>query len=329
MNPFVLNSDWELLFNLKDSLERCIVARENSLAYDSYLNMLISDQVYGKSPKSKQPTKRAMASKSTKRSHNKSPSSFNASNKPSSVPKPITPKAVPKLTISNLFPSRSPRKQNPSSTRSRRKSSANNSSNPNNLLGTAPIPRNSSEKLIKVIVTTTQLLQTNKKTVDPNLEALRIWDALKIPTNADTVLQLLENSLSKYEKSEILGYHEIFCIGIKGKKTKSKIDSKLNYGYDDARGDYNIILGDHIAYRYEIIKILGSGSFGQVILAKDQKTNQECAIKVIRNKTRFHQQALVEVEILKILAEKDCNDNYNVVHIIDHLMFRKHMVKSI
>ena len=135
----------------------------------------------------------------------------------------------------------------------------------------------------------------------------------------------MPNSLNKNEQSEILGYHEIYYIGLKGKKAKSKIDSKSNYGYDDDRGDYNIILGDHIAYRYEVIKILGSGSFGQVILAKDHKKNQECAIKIIRNKTRFHQQALVEVEILKTITEKDSNDHYNVVHIIDNLMFRKHM----
>lgn len=37
---------------------------------------------------------------------------------------------------------------------------------------------------------------------------------------------------------------------------------KSNYGYDDERGDYNVVIGDHIAYRYEVIKPLGKGSFG-------------------------------------------------------------------
>lgn len=31
--------------------------------------------------------------------------------------------------------------------------------------------------------------------------------------------------------------------------------------FDDEEGYYNIVLGDHISYRYEIIKILGKGSF--------------------------------------------------------------------
>ena len=32
------------------------------------------------------------------------------------------------------------------------------------------------------------------------------------------------------------------------------------------RGDYKIIRNDHIAYRYEVVDMLGRGSFGQVII---------------------------------------------------------------
>jgi len=35
-----------------------------------------------------------------------------------------------------------------------------------------------------------------------------------------------------------------------------------NNGYDDENGDYNIVIGDHISYRYEVLEKLGSGSFG-------------------------------------------------------------------
>jgi dual specificity tyrosine-phosphorylation-regulated kinase 2/3/4 len=30
---------------------------------------------------------------------------------------------------------------------------------------------------------------------------------------------------------------------------------------DDEEGYYNVLLHDHLAYRYEILKILGKGSF--------------------------------------------------------------------
>ena len=38
-----------------------------------------------------------------------------------------------------------------------------------------------------------------------------------------------------------------------------------NYGYDDENGDYKTVLKDHIGYKYEVLKPLGSGSFGQAL----------------------------------------------------------------
>lgn len=35
-----------------------------------------------------------------------------------------------------------------------------------------------------------------------------------------------------------------------------------NYGFDDERGDYKVVIGDHIGYRYEVLNTLGKGSFG-------------------------------------------------------------------
>jgi dual specificity tyrosine-phosphorylation-regulated kinase 2/3/4 len=65
-------------------------------------------------------------------------------------------------------------------------------------------------------------------------------------------------------------------------------------------------MGDHLAYRYEVVDMLGKGSFGQVVRCIDHKTGGLVAIKIIRNKKRFHQQALVEVNILQKLREWVC-----------------------
>lgn len=139
-------------------------------------------------------------------------------------------------------------------------------------------------------------------------------------------------------------------------------------GFDDDRGDYNVVLHDHIAYRYEILVMLGKGSFGQVLFLSphrvscyscavvlpvllsvvifpirtfsfrrpigfvhrflmyllllllflflllfareqvvkcyDHKTGQHLAVKIIRNKKRFHHQALVEVRILEHIRDR-------------------------
>jgi hypothetical protein len=37
----------------------------------------------------------------------------------------------------------------------------------------------------------------------------------------------------------------------------------MNYGFDDERGDYKPYVHDHLAYQFEILSILGKGSFGQ------------------------------------------------------------------
>ena len=61
---------------------------------------------------------------------------------------------------------------------------------------------------------------------------------------------------------------------------------------------------DQLAYRYEVLGILGKGSFGQVLKCSDHKYKVMRAVKMIRNKRRFHQQALVEVKILEHLRDK-------------------------
>jgi dual specificity tyrosine-phosphorylation-regulated kinase 2/3/4 len=112
-------------------------------------------------------------------------------------------------------------------------------------------------------------------------------------------------NLNIFERGEIIDYKEIYFCGTKNaKKHVGDLNaSTANFGYDDERGDYNIVLGDHLAYRYEVVDLLGKGSFGQVVRCVDHKTGGLEAIKIIRNKKRFHQQALVEVNILQKLRE--------------------------
>ena len=112
-------------------------------------------------------------------------------------------------------------------------------------------------------------------------------------------------NLNIFERGEIVDYKEIYFCGIQNarKHIGDLRAETANFGYDDERGDYNIIDGDHLAYRYEIVDILGKGSFGQVVRCLDHKNGSLVAIKIIRNKKRFHQQALVEVDILQKLRE--------------------------
>ncbi|SOV03392.1 related to putative dual specificity protein kinase pom1 [Ustilago sp. UG-2017a] len=135
------------------------------------------------------------------------------------------------------------------------------------------------------------------------------------------------NRMSDFELQEIFNYSEIYYCGQNAKRkymaTVEKPDQ--NHGFDDERGDYNVISRDHLAFRYEIIDLLGRGSFGQVLQCRDHKTGQTVAIKLIRNKKRFHHQALVEVRILENLAKWDPEEKYNVIKMTESFLFRNHL----
>jgi dual specificity tyrosine-phosphorylation-regulated kinase 2/3/4 len=68
--------------------------------------------------------------------------------------------------------------------------------------------------------------------------------------------------LTDYEKAEILDYKQIYFLGVGAKKIKGSPAFQHNYGYDDERGDYKVVLKDHIGYRFEVLEFLGKGSFG-------------------------------------------------------------------
>lgn len=57
-------------------------------------------------------------------------------------------------------------------------------------------------------------------------------------------------------------YKEIYFLGLNSNKVKGSSLLHHNYGYDDERGDFNVVLRDHIGYRYEVLEFLGKGSFG-------------------------------------------------------------------
>ncbi|RTG80026.1 uncharacterized protein DC041_0000935 [Schistosoma bovis] len=60
--------------------------------------------------------------------------------------------------------------------------------------------------------------------------------------------------------------------------------------FNDSDNFYRIIQHDHIAYRYEILSLLGKGSFGQVVSAYDHMKGCKVALKIIRTEPRFTRQ---------------------------------------
>jgi len=105
-----------------------------------------------------------------------------------------------------------------------------------------------------------------------------------------------------------------------------KKERKLyNDGYDDENHDYIIKHGEKFLDRYEIDTLIGKGSFGQVVKAKDEVEQCHVAIKIIKNKKPFLQQAQIEYKLLEMMNRADADDKYHVVKLKHHFMWRNHL----
>jgi len=137
------------------------------------------------------------------------------------------------------------------------------------------------------------------------------------------VMILYMHKLTPYERTEILSYPQIYFIGANAKK-RPGVYGPNNSDYDNEQGAYIHVPHDHVAYRYEMLKIIGKGSFGQVIKAYDHKTHEHVALKIVRNEKRFHRQAQEEIRILHHLRRHDKYNTMNIIHMFDYFTFRNH-----
>jgi serine/threonine protein kinase len=99
----------------------------------------------------------------------------------------------------------------------------------------------------------------------------------------------LEKKLTPFEKEESRHF-ELLFVG--SRRISSLAD------FTDPEGDPKVVPGDAIAYKYEVIALLGRGSFGRVFKAYDHKKKEYVALKIIKNQEKFTIQARVEIEIL-------------------------------
>ena len=132
--------------------------------------------------------------------------------------------------------------------------------------------------------------------------------------------QLLNHNVSDFETSELLAYNLIYYMG----NGLAMYNYEKRKSFDDDNDDYNSYVGEHIGYRYEILDMLGKGSFGQVLKCLDHRTNTIVAVKIIQSKKRLYKQGNIEIKILKYIRDRGIN--INVVKILNSFMFRGHIV---
>ncbi|XP_055309846.1 dual specificity tyrosine-phosphorylation-regulated kinase 2 [Sitodiplosis mosellana] len=199
-------------------------------------------------------------------------------------------------------------------------SKANITTQASSLVSPTPISLNNTNSNI------TSALQQSHRSIITSSQMKCISDEKPKPLVASPtqVMILYMNRLTPYEHHEIFKYPQIYFIGANAKK-RPGIVGPNNSDYDNEQGSYIHTPHDHIAYRYEVLKIIGKGSFGQVVKAYDHKTHEHVALKMVRNEKRFHRQAQEEIRILSHLRKHDKDNSMNIIHMYDYFTFRNHM----
>ena len=81
-----------------------------------------------------------------------------------------------------------------------------------------------------------------------------------------------------------------------------------NDGFDNEDSDYILYVNDILGNednghknRYLILDVLGQGTFGQVVKCQNLKTQEVVAVKVVKNRTAYFNQSMMEVSVLDLV----------------------------
>ena len=106
-----------------------------------------------------------------------------------------------------------------------------------------------------------------------------------------------------------------------------------NDGYDNEDSDYILYVNDILGNeenghknRYLILDVLGQGTFGQVVKCQNLKTQEVVAVKVVKNRTAYFNQSMMEVSVLDLINGKlDKHDDHHLLRLRDTFIHRQHL----
>ncbi|RMD42986.1 hypothetical protein DV735_g2108, partial [Chaetothyriales sp. CBS 134920] len=98
-----------------------------------------------------------------------------------------------------------------------------------------------------------------------------------------------------------------------------------NEKIDDQDGHYLVQPNTTMTDRYDIIKLLGQGTFGKVVEAYDKRKKTRCAVKIIRSVQKYRDASRIELRVLSTLALNDKHNRNQCIHLRDSFDFRGHI----
>ncbi|KHJ32865.1 putative protein kinase [Erysiphe necator] len=94
---------------------------------------------------------------------------------------------------------------------------------------------------------------------------------------------------------------------------------------DDSDGHYIVVPDAHLTDRYQVTKLLGQGTFGKVVEARDRRRNKLVAIKIIRSVQKYRDASRIELRVLSTLKANDSENRNRCIHLRDCFDYRGHI----
>jgi dual-specificity kinase len=98
-----------------------------------------------------------------------------------------------------------------------------------------------------------------------------------------------------------------------------------NVKIDDEDGHYIVVPDAELTDKYKIVRLLGQGTFGKVVQARDRRTNKAVAIKIIRSVQKYRDASKIELRVLATLKANDEENRNRCIHLRDCFDYRGHI----
>ncbi|XP_022096106.1 serine/threonine-protein kinase PRP4 homolog [Acanthaster planci] len=191
---------------------------------------------------------------------------------------------------------------------------------PEGVLRDIPVPVGGAERVSESKLSETVQRQDKASVVKVNMEEKEHSSATKTETKAQA-----KNGMDMFSEKDMFGDNydspTVEKLGHTGHENPSLTDN-----WDDAEGYYRVRIGEQLDKRYNVYGYTGQGVFSNVIRARDSaRTQQDVAIKIIRNNELMHKTGLKELEYLKRLNDTDREDKFHCVRLFRHFFHRNHL----
>ncbi|XP_052348581.1 dual specificity protein kinase CLK2-like [Oncorhynchus keta] len=128
-------------------------------------------------------------------------------------------------------------------------------------------------------------------------------------------------------KTELYSVYKSFLDCLCLSRSSSEGPGKNEKAPDDGHLAYQN--GDVLLERYEVISLLGEGTFGKVVTCVDRRrAGARVALKIIKNMEKYRQAAKLEINVLEKINEKDPHNKHQCVQMLDWFDYHGHVCIS-